>query len=53
MKRIILFSILILSNFMCAIAQDHTQELLNLLMRDDFISARVYHQDYKDNIDEE
>lgn len=53
MKRIILFSILILSNFMCAIAQDHTQELLNLLMRDDFISARVYHQNYKDNIDEE
>ena len=53
MKKVILFSVLIFSRIMCVIAQDHTQELLNLLMRDDFINARVYHQNYTDNIDEE
>lgn len=53
MKRILLFSILICLGFIRLAAQDHTQELFNLLMCNDFFKARIYQQKNKEQIDVE
>lgn len=51
MKRVFLFTILIYFGLINIVAQNHTQELINLLMQDNFFKARDYHQAYKDQID--